>query len=287
MAKRKRRAAKKRKVEWSKVVCLLAMLAGLLIVQECLFLMYLCIKSGYTAAAAWLTAATGVGEAIIIAGANGYLSLAKSDHKRGGITFEAAKAKNFQTDTEDDGIMKAPSQDFTSCRGGFFCFLALSHFRGAVALFLFLVGVYTPAAQRACCNSPTAARGRFLRWCASGFSERPCISLGNELNDRSLGDGVARLSIKGVALLRADIGRSAPAWVDIDIEPTVALVDRAIPAVAATVLQPKPRRGAELLIAHMACGFHRGAGGSQFFRSPRLTHAFLLLRPCASSPARW
>ena len=36
--------------------------------------------------------------------------------------------------------MKAPSQDFTSCRGGFFCFLALSHFRGAVALFLFLVG---------------------------------------------------------------------------------------------------------------------------------------------------
>ena len=48
MARRKRRAAKKRKVEWSKVVCLLAMLAGLLIVQECLFLMYLCIKSGYT-----------------------------------------------------------------------------------------------------------------------------------------------------------------------------------------------------------------------------------------------
>ena len=106
MAKRKRRAAKKRKVEWSKVVCLLAMLAGLLIVQECLFLMYLCIKS---AAAAWLTAATGVGEAIIIAGANGYLSLAKSDHKRGGITFEAAKAKNFQTDTEDDGSIDSPA----------------------------------------------------------------------------------------------------------------------------------------------------------------------------------
>ena len=103
------RAAKKRKVEWSKVVCLLAMLAGLLIVQECLFLMYLCIKSGYTAAAAWLTAATGVGEAIIIAGANGYLSLAKSDHKRGGITFEAAKANNFRTDTEDDGSIDSPA----------------------------------------------------------------------------------------------------------------------------------------------------------------------------------
>ena len=55
------------------------------------------------------TAATGVGEAIIIAGANGYLSLAKSDHKRGGITFEAAKAKNFQTDTEDDGSIDSPA----------------------------------------------------------------------------------------------------------------------------------------------------------------------------------
>ena len=90
MARRKRRAAKKRKVEWSKVVCLLAMLAGLLIVQECLFL-------------------TGVGEAIIIAGANGYLSLAKSDHKRGGITFEAAKANNFRTDTEENGSIDSPA----------------------------------------------------------------------------------------------------------------------------------------------------------------------------------
>ncbi len=104
MARGKHRAAKKRKsnkVEWSKVVCLLTILAGLLIVQECLFLMYLCIKSGYTATAAWLTAATGVGEAVIIAGANSYFALAKSDHKRGGITFEAAKAKNFQDDAED------------------------------------------------------------------------------------------------------------------------------------------------------------------------------------------
>lgn len=105
MAKGRRTTAKrrKRKIEWSKVVCLLAIIAGFIIVQECLFLMYVCIKSGYTAAAAWLTAATGVGEAVIIAGANGYISLAKSDHKRGGITFEAAKAKNFVT-SDDDSV---------------------------------------------------------------------------------------------------------------------------------------------------------------------------------------
>lgn len=100
MSRRKRKASKK-KIEWSKLICLLAILAGMVIVQECLFLMYLCIKEGYTAAAGWLTAATGVGEAIIIAGVNGYLSLAKSDHKRGGITFEAAKANNF-AETNDN-----------------------------------------------------------------------------------------------------------------------------------------------------------------------------------------
>lgn len=58
--------------------------------------MYLCIINGYTAAAAWLTAGVGVGEAIIIAGCNAYFSLAKSDHSEGGITFEAAKAKGFK-----------------------------------------------------------------------------------------------------------------------------------------------------------------------------------------------
>lgn len=97
-AQRKRR---KKKQDWSKKVCLITIVSGLLIVQECLLLMYLCIRCGYTATAGWLTAATGVGEAVIIAGANGYLSLAKSDHKRGGITFEAAKAKDFQDDDLD------------------------------------------------------------------------------------------------------------------------------------------------------------------------------------------
>ena len=250
MARRKRRAAKKRKVEWSKVVCLLAMLAGLLIVQECLFLMYLCIKSGYTAAAAWLTAATGVGEAIIIAGANGYLSLAKSDHKRGGITFEAAKANNFRTDTEDNGSVdspaiwipptqrKPPRRISPSCRGGFFCFPALSRLRGRRSVFRIWVGVYPPTPQRWCCNSPTAAREVLARGRCAFLSKIPCVPCWNKLNDRSLRNRVAWLAVKGVALLRADVCRSAPARVDIDIELTVALVDGAIPAVAASVFQP-------------------------------------------------
>lgn len=89
------------KSSWDKSqkLTLLVIVAGLLIAQECIVLMYLCIKSGYTSTAAWLTAAIGLAEAIIAAGLTGYLSLCKSDHKEGGITFESAKAKNFETDT--------------------------------------------------------------------------------------------------------------------------------------------------------------------------------------------
>lgn len=83
------------KMQMSKVVALLVILAGLAITQESLLLMYLCIKEGYTATAAWLTAAVGLAEGVIASGAAGYFGLAKSDHREGGITFEAAKAKNF------------------------------------------------------------------------------------------------------------------------------------------------------------------------------------------------
>jgi len=89
---------KKRKWEWSKIICLVGAVMGFLIVQECFYLMYRMIIAGYTATAAWLTAGVGVGEAVIIACINGYLSLCKVDHAAGGITFEAAKAKNFGAD---------------------------------------------------------------------------------------------------------------------------------------------------------------------------------------------
>ena len=85
----------KKRIEWHKIIAVLTILSGFFIVQECLVLMYLCIVNGYTAAAAWLTAAVGVGEAIIIAGCKAYFNLCTSDHKEGGITFESAKAKNF------------------------------------------------------------------------------------------------------------------------------------------------------------------------------------------------
>ena len=88
----------KKKLEWHKIIALLVIFAGVVIVQECFVLMYLCIRSGYTATAAWLTAAVGLAEAVIGLGAKCYFDLAKSDHSEGGITFEAAKAQGFAQD---------------------------------------------------------------------------------------------------------------------------------------------------------------------------------------------
>lgn len=91
----------RKKWEWSKAVTLLVILSGVGIVQECFALMYLCITKGYTSTAAWLTAAVGLAEAVIGAGLTGYLSLCKTDHSEGGITFETAKTKGF---TQQDSI---------------------------------------------------------------------------------------------------------------------------------------------------------------------------------------
>ena len=85
--------AKKR--EYSKRITLLVVAAGIVITQECLAIMVFAIRQGFTSTAAYLTAAVGLAEAVIGAGVSGYLSLAKSDHSEGGITFESAKAKGF------------------------------------------------------------------------------------------------------------------------------------------------------------------------------------------------
>lgn len=89
------------KIQWSKFLPALVIVFGFILAQECMFLMYLCIKEGYTSTAAWLTAAIGVAEAIIGAALSAYISLCKVDHKEGGITFEAAKAKNFVKESEN------------------------------------------------------------------------------------------------------------------------------------------------------------------------------------------
>lgn len=103
--KTKRVVQQKKKLEWSKILSGSVVIAGFVIAQEAMILMWYCISHDYSATAAWLTAAVGLAEAIIGVGLSGYLGLAKVEHKEGGITFESAKAKNF---TESESSIDSP-----------------------------------------------------------------------------------------------------------------------------------------------------------------------------------
>lgn len=91
---------RRKKKEYSKTITGWSVFAGFVIAQECMILIFYAIRQGFTAAAAYLTAAVGLGEAIIGAALNFYIALCKSDHKEGGITYEAAKANDFKEDDE-------------------------------------------------------------------------------------------------------------------------------------------------------------------------------------------
>ncbi len=54
-----------------------------------------CIRTGYTGALPWLTAMVGLPWTAHGVVCSCYLNMAKSDHRQGGITYEAAKAANF------------------------------------------------------------------------------------------------------------------------------------------------------------------------------------------------
>lgn len=61
-----------------------------------------CVRTGYTGALPWLSAMVGLPWTAHGVVCSNYLSMAKSDHRRGGITFESAKAKDFSQVAEED-----------------------------------------------------------------------------------------------------------------------------------------------------------------------------------------
>lgn len=97
----KKRKSKKQ-ANFSKRMTRLSIVAGVLIAQECLALIGYAIHKEFTAAAAYLTAAVGLAEAIIAASLNFYISMAKAEHSEGGITFEASKANGFKKPEDDN-----------------------------------------------------------------------------------------------------------------------------------------------------------------------------------------
>lgn len=60
-----------------------------------------CIRTGYAGALPWLTAMVGLPWTAHGVVCSNYLSMAKSDHRRGGITFESAKATGFSQVAEE------------------------------------------------------------------------------------------------------------------------------------------------------------------------------------------
>lgn len=60
-----------------------------------------CIHCGYTGSLPWLSAMVGLPWAAHGTVCAFYLNLCKSDHKEGGITFEAARAAGFQPVARD------------------------------------------------------------------------------------------------------------------------------------------------------------------------------------------
>lgn len=64
-----------------------------------------CVYRGYTGSLPWLSAMVGLPWTAHGVVCSFYLNMAKSDHKEGGITFEAAKSKGF---IDDDTASPSP-----------------------------------------------------------------------------------------------------------------------------------------------------------------------------------
>lgn len=74
-----------------------------------IFLAAYCIRNGYVGSLPWLSAMVGLPWTAHGTVCAFYLNMAKSDHKEGGITFEAAKANYFNTYEEDVGSDDSPA----------------------------------------------------------------------------------------------------------------------------------------------------------------------------------
>lgn len=76
-----------------------------------LLLAFYCIRTGYTGSLPWISAMVGLPWTAHGVVCSFYLSLCKSDHKRGGITYEAAKAANFNVTVqqEPEGSVDSPA----------------------------------------------------------------------------------------------------------------------------------------------------------------------------------
>lgn len=93
-----------------------------------LLLAFYCVHEGFTGALPWIGAMVGLPWTAHGVVCTAYLSLCKSDHKEGGITYEAAKAVNFNAPQEPGGLhrqsghlKRTPPSRSQGRGGGAFC----------------------------------------------------------------------------------------------------------------------------------------------------------------------
>ena len=73
-----------------------------------LALAFYCIRKDFSGSLPWISAMVGLPWTAHGVVCSFYLNMSKSDHREGGITFEAAKATGFQTD-EMTGSINSPA----------------------------------------------------------------------------------------------------------------------------------------------------------------------------------
>lgn len=101
---------KKRKAEYSKRLCSDIRSLLWVVTVGVLLLSAYCIHKGYTGSLPWLSAMVGLPWSAHGVVCSFYLNMAKSDHKEGGVTFEAAKAANFGVDSGEDAASENSPQ---------------------------------------------------------------------------------------------------------------------------------------------------------------------------------
>lgn len=92
----------KKSIPFSKRITRLVFWGGMAVIEQCLILIAYAIYKDFTATAAYLTAAIGLGQAMILAVASRYIGLAKAENtgesqtEGEGITYAKAKARDYE-----------------------------------------------------------------------------------------------------------------------------------------------------------------------------------------------
>ena len=103
------RSKDKKKMDFSKRLIADIRLLLWLVTIGGLALAFYCIRKDFSGSLPWISAMVGLPWTAHGVVCSFYLNMSKSDHSEGGITFEAAKAANFNVPKEPEGSVNSPA----------------------------------------------------------------------------------------------------------------------------------------------------------------------------------